>query len=297
MKINIDHLIEMGEVKVPYELLMRRQRLAIQDAIEEGILDRIEKLFGKRVKEEVEEWWYGLRNKYHYPIPRILGETFSYVLAVQLVNVFLRYLLDRYLKEKEKKTKFVEKMEELGIIHLLLREPVWERKDGSLIQRTMSYEFLPYRLRKEGIKFVVLALRALLETPLFLGEKNLELFKEYLDKWLKKSAFFGGEKLLKETKDFLVEIAKNDFSKWFKEKFKPFVDSQGICWLGNRRKETILNARATRAKWVTPKIAEVLKLTQTEDELFPNLKEYIEKHYDPDFFKKAEESALGKSYL
>ena len=268
----LEFLADMGKVKVPWRLLRNDYRKAIIEEAERGIDEDIEATLGKERAEEFREWIDGLGKKYSYLLPQILGEDFSYNLITLLFVTFLRYLYNRYLEEKKKRTSFVKEMEDLKLIQDILREGLWYKKSPTFFARPLSFYSHPSDGRKKGPKIAITFVKALLDTDFMCGrEENIAMFREYPRNWLELALDEADKEHYENVEKFFKEILSGDFKKWFEKHFNIELVQGSCLWFKGSRHQTILNARCTTALWITKRIANHLKIKMNEDELFPRI--------------------------
>jgi len=288
----IQFLADMGEAKVPFKLLRNDYKLVILEEAKRGIDKEIEEVFGREKAEEFRKW---LEEKY-MSLPQILGEDFSYNILVLLFNLFVRYLYERYLKEEKqgKRSNFLKRMRELGIIHVILREGLWYKRVPPFAQRALSFYTNPRDSRTDSPRLLMLFLKVLLDSDFVCGkEEDIGKMRNYIDKWLELS--YEKKPYIEryqEIEKFFRDVLTKDFKRWFEKNFKVTV-AQGEClWLKMKRQDTLLNARTSRTNWVTDEVAEKLGLRMSEDKLFPTIREKHKKE-----IKKWEREFRKRKYI
>jgi len=292
----LEFLADMGKIKVPFRLLRSDYRKTIFEEAEKGIDEDIEAALGKERADEFREWIEGMKGKYSYSLPEILGEDFSYNILTLFFVVFLRYLYNRYIDEKKKnrgKTPFVEEIERMRLIQDILREGLWYKKAPTFASRPLSFQSHPAETRKEGSKILIVFLKALLDSDFVCGKKeNINRFRKYLESWLNLSLEDDFEKKrYREIEKFFKKMLTGDFKEWFERNFNVELIQGSCLWFKTDRHKTVLNARCQRALWVTKRIAKKLGVEMSEDDLFPRIRKEEE-----DRIKKWVEEFSRKKY-
>ena len=168
----LQRLADMGRVKVPFKILRQEDRKIIFDSSRSREIREKMKNLGEERLNEFTDWVEGAKGKYFYMLPQVLGENFSFNILELFWVVFLRYIYNRFLEEKEKNTPFVKKLLETRLIEDILREGLWYKKAPSFLQRPLGFRMHPANIRKEGGKLVVVFLKALLNTPFVCGKEE-----------------------------------------------------------------------------------------------------------------------------
>jgi len=211
-------------------------------------------------------------------LPQVLGENFSLNILTLFWVVFLRYVYNRFLEEKEKNTPFVKELLETRLIEDILREGLWYKKAPSFIQRPLGFRMHPADIRREGGKLVMVFLKALLDTPFVCGrEEDMRKFKRYIEGWLKLAGVDRSR--YERIENFFRNLLNGDFKKWFEENFDVELIEDNCLWNVNRQR-TLIGAASHKSMWITKEIAEELGLEMSDDELFPLIKEKEEKRIE-----------------
>ena len=285
----LEFLADMGKAKVPFRLLRNDYKKVILEEAQRAIDKEIEKELGKERAEEFREWINGARNKYSYLLPQILGEDFSYNILTLLMTTFYRYLYEKFLKEKDRRTPFVRELLNLKVIQDIMQEGLWYKKAPTFAARPLSFQSHPKDTRKKGPKLFVTFLKALLDTDFVCGrEEDIEKFRKYLENWLEFALKEEEKEHYKEVEEFFKKLFTKDFKKWFEKHFNVELVQGNCLWFKVDRYETILNSTCNRVLWVSKKIAKSLNLRMNEDELFPTLKK-IEKERIKEWIEQFEE--------